>query len=212
MKTAWPNTTDLAAMYTSQGLTAPDSSVLTDTLNAAVQWWEEKTGYKPWLADTEALTDETVTFDPPENYDFTLDLQGGFYSVASVKFGVAYNVSGTTLVANRDYQLLPLEANAKRRPFTRVRFLTNPGRKPASIQVIGRRGYWNEIEEDVWLAVRNWAFAQSVTEIVEGYSFADELTQGPVKIKYGNAEGQSKIDRYKNEAAKTAARYMRIDR
>lgn len=206
MKTEWPTSAEMQSFFESQGLTFSDTALLDTAVSAAVQRWEMRTGFKPFRSTTSA----TYKFDPPQYGGGVLDLKGGFVSVTAVRTGIAYQDTGDLLTEGRDYQLRPLNAAEEGVPYSEIYFLASPGAGPASISVTGERGYSDGVPEDAWLAVRGDAFAQIVFDILEGYSVAQEETQGPVKVKYDNDQGRSKIDRMQKAAKDAAARYKRV--
>lgn len=197
----------MQAFFEGQGFEFTDTDLLDAAVLAAVQRFEKRSGYKPFLAIAVAAA---YTFDPPAYGSASLDLKGGFYTITQVKVRKGYGETGETLTEGRDYRLRPLNAQADYKPYTEIEFIVSPAGEPGSIEITGRRGYWHEIEEAAWLAVRGDAFAQIVHDIIEGESTASELTQGPIKVKYDNDDGRSKIDRFQKSALDTANQYKRI--
>lgn len=201
---AWPTEAEVGAAVASQGLTAPAD--LDVHIGAAITSFQDMTGFNPFL---EGASDDR-RYDPPE-YSDTLDLRGGFTSVTEVRVGLSYSdTTGTVLVETRDFDLLPLNARERNKPFTSIRFQSSLGCLPNSIKVTGLPGFDDEIPDDAWLAVRDAAMGLALLEILSGASTASEVQQGPVRIKFDNEEGRSKIDRWLAGLKTVAARYKRI--
>lgn len=199
MQSAWPTEAQVASALESQGLTAPDD--ISIHIGAAIAAWESLTGWPDFLCDDES-DPVTYTFDPPQ-YGTILEPNFGFVVADEVRTGA------TALTAGRDYRLLPLNAALDNRPYTGIEIFAMPTTR-GSVQADLVRGYWTEIDDDVWLAVRDYAMRLAILEMLEGESTASEVRQGPVTLKFDNDEGRSKLDRWDKQFRSLARRYQRI--
>lgn len=135
---------------------------------SAVSEWEKLTGWHPFLA---AQAEVTRTFDPPgptstrwryEGGGNVLDLGAGFLSVSSVVHGTTdYIIGGDSA----QVYLLPVDAAAKERPFTDLRFCWPVFGVPQSIQVTGVCGYGAALPEDVWTILLRMAATDLAPEL-----------------------------------------------
>lgn len=201
----------MQAAFTSQGLTAPtgmDSHVI-----AAVDAWDALTGWTPYFQVNSSFSHTTdpatFVYDLPEFSGKILDLERPFTSVSTVKTNVSPTYAGDTQTLATDYRLLPLNYAVSGKPITKIQFVNVPYGGLGSIEVTGVYGI-AEIPDDVWLAVRDYAMKSAILEIIQGISTASELTQGPIKLKFDNEEGRSKIDRWTSQFVSVARRHMRI--
>lgn len=201
----------MQAAFTSQGLTAP--SGMESHVIASVNAWDMLTGWDPYFQVNETFdsTSDSATFvyDLPEFSGKILDLERPFTSIATVKTNISPTFSGDTLTIATDYRLLPLNYAVSGKPITKIQFVNVPYGGLSSISVTGVYGI-AEIPDDVWLAVRDMAMRSAILEIIQGISTASELTQGPIKLKFDNEEGRSKMDRWESQFKSVARRHMRI--
>lgn len=210
-ETSWPTESQVQASFTSQGLTAP--SGLETHIKAAVNEWESLTGWRPYFQVDENFdaTSDSATwyYDSPEYSGLVLDLNRPFQSISAVKTGVTSTYAGDEQTENTDFRFLPMNYAALNLPITQIEFFSAPPGTIRSISVAGVAGI-AEIPDDVWLAVRDMAMRSAILEIIQGISTASELTQGPIKLKFDNEEGRSKMDRWESQFQSVARRHMRI--
>lgn len=202
---AYPTVAQVDAFLASQGFTTatPGTSY---HLADAIARWESLTGYKPFLGDTSSAS---WYFDSPGS--FMLDLKGGFWAVTSVAVGINYSDdTGTALVLNQDYELLPLNAANEGRGWDQIRLLHSIPVGTRAIKIVGKRGYAEEIPDDAFNAILMGAASSTLLEAMQGSAPMSEIDQGPVRYRFDNEAGRSKYDRWKGEFNKVAARYRRI--
>lgn len=198
--------------FESQGLTAP--SGMLSHVKAAVETWEHRTGWRPYFQVDSNFdaTSQSATwyYDSPAYSGLVLELLRPFQSISAVKTGVTVTYAGDTETENTDFRFLPMNYAALGKPITQIEFFSTPPGTIRSISVTGVAGI-EEIPDDVWLAVRDYAMKTAILEIVQGVSTASELTQGPVKMKFDNEEGRSKMDRWESQFGCAVRRHMRIE-
>ena len=156
---AWPTTSDLEAQLTAAGVILPLSALCVSALAEAIERWEQATGYVPFAASA------TATQMP---YDLTDRGRG----VRLVNLGAGIP-TGTTVVATlddsaltagdgEDYELLPLDAVRKGRPYN---YLKLSSHSTGRLKVTARWGFCveDEIPEIAAQAVLAYA-ALSIAE------------------------------------------------
>lgn len=204
---AWPTASDVVTAFDLQGLEC-NSAEATFCLDAAVDRFEELT-YRPFLASASG----DWYFDPVLDSDGLMVFGTAvFTTISAVRMNLTpTDSSGTLLVSGTDYDLWPYNAVLKDRPFMGLRFRSLGWSSDArSMKVTGIAGWATTIPAAVWLAIRDEAMAQALLRIIEGYSMVSEVAQGPVKFKYDNDEGRSKIDRMHKNFMATIAKYQRV--
>lgn len=198
-RSAYPVAGDVWEFLIGAGLMA--SSGLSEAerfldLDGAAAWardrFEERTGRLPFLGDTD---DVTLYFDPPGpdsrqgmGYGTSylggsriLQLDCGLISLTSLTVGYSIDASGTQLTEHRDFDLYPLNAAAREKPWEWIEFRVRQWGPPRSIQLVGKRGYRpdGQIPDGAWQCV-----VQGAAEHL-GPQLQAALTEGVVSWKDG---------------------------
>lgn len=196
-KANWPTGAELGAYLQTLGVdTPPGTPSLADRMEAEVQRWESETGWKPFLAETAASVQTLV----PSGMVWQ-DLNGGYISVDAVRW------AGRTLTPGEDYWLEPSGAPAHERPYTWLQWgIPVQGRAP--IEVEGRRGYAETIPLDAWMAVLDRAAARVLVSERHQSGTWQEVRQGSVTLKRGDAATLADFLQERGEAA--VQRYRRV--
>lgn len=220
--TGWPTLADIEARLSDMGLTPPADATTNALIAAAVAAWDDATGYEPFLGtgddETRYLTGEGSL----------IDFGGGITAVpTSLTINGYYNdagtyTGGTALVVNRDYQLLPLNALAKGKPYTYAKLKrsyvwgiaqTFPhGSGEGGVKIVASFGYAETVPADAWEAVMdyilNGLLIQSGVAISGGLS---EWAEADTRERYG-AEGPipSAVNFFETRHKATLLRYRRI--
>jgi hypothetical protein len=182
MPDTYPTAEDLETfLSTEAGLTVSEDYDLDALCAAAIEEWEERTEYKPFLSlpDAEAVT---VRCDPPgpkQSRSTPATMGGGnslrlptpFISISAVRNAVSTaDAVGTLLVEDIDYDLLPYSysgAPATGKGYTRIQFRSNLRGAPRSISVTGIQGYCTELTQRVFDAILELAGAAFCRRIKE---------------------------------------------
>lgn len=192
--TSWPTGSDVAAFLKAMDvdIDAAEAQALAD---AAVEAWNDATGYHPFLSSGAS---ETVTYDPPgtSGIPAILDLRGGFVSISAVA------VDGAAQTAGTDYYPLP----SGRVPITSLAFRTSVYGEPGSISVTGVKGYSATLSASDWLAVRGHAAAMAV-QIQSAAGGVRRVKAGPVETEFDTTAGRDSVTRWMDTFKKAAARY-----
>lgn len=199
-----PSVGDIQAAFEQKGITPPSGL---DRIRAGViADLHRITCYHPFLG---ANIDVEVTLDPPYKVrGFILDLEGGFWEITSITRGVTAYSTGTLLVEGTDYDLLPLDASTEERGWNEVRFRAHPGLEPASIVIVGKRGYARQLPDDLFDAELDEMCRRAESKIASSTSNVEEIKQGPVTVKFGKSGGSwSDADKRFKSVARS---YMRI--
>lgn len=167
-RTAWCSPSQLRSFLQSAGIVDDPPSTeqarldLQAGIDAAVEWWQRQTGYRPFLADA---ADSTRGFD--------LDGSGYIsFNAGLVSFtGLTVNASPYTL--NQQFRLSPVNAASEGRPYTGIdligrfyfRWGWNPSAGASIVQVTGRWGYADVIPADAWLAVEKRAALEVLPQL-----------------------------------------------
>ncbi len=193
-KSAYPNSSDLLILLQGIGaLNAPPSAAQQalldsqDFVQQAIDLWEEKTGYIPFLADTEE-TDWWFESD----FSSCIDMQGGFVSISAVE------LNGTAMTLNRDYRTMPRNAVAERKPITYLEwcgyvrpFPALPDQK-SSLKVTGLRGYSVLLRDSHWNAILRLAGLPLLPDLATLRSGGlIKQVQGDVEETYTSTSGTS---------------------
>jgi hypothetical protein len=205
MKAAWPSEAEVGAAMVAAGLVDTAPADLQDYIDAALEEFEDRTGFRPFLQGSSAAW----RFDPPE-FGQRLELRAGYTEITEVRTGLsATNATGTVLTVEEDYILLPYDARARNRPFTAIQFLASTGTGDKSIKVTGKKGFHNEIAEDAWLAVLGRAAVLAVEDLTSSGGEASRIKQGQVEIQYGE-DGGSILSKWNDRFDCTVGRYQRV--
>lgn len=142
----WPDEAEFTAFLQAAGLVAiPPNTVnslldLTDILAAAVEEWNELTGYWPFLATG---VPETRSFEYPTGPIMQFD--GGVPPGTTVTVATNVNVTnsyGTEQTSGINFQLWPIDAPNRQIPYVGIEFLTRVFRGFSShIEVTADWGY-----------------------------------------------------------------------
>lgn len=142
---------------------------------AVVDEFERRTGWKPYLADSE---DSTWSFDRLDPYG-ELDLEGGFVSITSV------TINGTLQTLNTNYTTEPRNATGLGVPITRLHWPYGGYRHvypttPNGIVVVGKRGAVTTLarQRDVWQALQEAAALIALTSVENFQSIASLSMDG----------------------------------
>lgn len=174
-RSAYPTDSDVAALAASVPL--PSGFAFTGMAEAAVDEWERRTGYRPFLGSG---TVETRMYDPPgpnrrtlSGYSLLgggrlLDLGSGLYGLTSVSIGVGPDAPGTPLTLGTDLWLEPLNADLIGVPWQRIRFRAPVFGLESSVAVAGLFGYGATIPEDAWQAIARLGCALGLQAVAEG--------------------------------------------
>lgn len=149
-----------AGLWTYPASTEQSLIDLTSIAGAAVNAWEQLTGYTPFLADT---VDTTWYFNTDGSR--CVDLKGGFTSITSV------SVNGQAATLNTDYRKMPLNGGVT----TYLQFDSYYGRfwslfsalpaQSAPIAVVGKRGRVATLNEAQWQAILALAAMDVAVEV-----------------------------------------------
>lgn len=169
-KSAWPINTDVNARIAAAGLTAPSDTARTDVfIAAAVEWWNQQTGYNPFRGAT-----GTRVFDPPGSISghFANPIGGG--SVLMLDNGIvtltSLSINGVAKTLGTDFWMKPDNAAGEGRPWEMVKFAYPIFGTPQTISIVGVWGFCAAaaIPELAW---------QSVLDVAAGAYCVPEIAQ-----------------------------------
>lgn len=195
----------METFFSAQGLTPP--SGIARYVDSAIAEWESTTGYYPFLGSQEELV---WMFDGCPLGTSRLDLRGGFWEIASVTIDISYDGTGTLFIENRDYILLPQNAANENRGWNAIQFLSRSPVGFRCVEIVGKRGYAEELPDDVWSAIIERAAAGAMLEAIQGSGVERKVQQGPVTVEFDTDSANSKIGIWNSNFDKTVFRYMRI--
>lgn len=194
----YPTEAEVSSALTEQGVTVP--STLSQIIAAVITEFEYDTGYVPFLGSG---TEESRTYDPPyKAQDLHLSLKGGFWEIESVA------LAGVTL-DDEYYDLLPLNAVADGRGFNEIRFKIHPGYAPASVVVTGKRGYAEELPDDVYQALFDEAQRRAILKSQAGGEQVTEVKQGQMVVKLASG-AMSSLEEIEARFEQTVLDYRRF--
>lgn len=202
--TSWPVAADLTNRLTALGTSLPAGLTAAEVIDRAVEEWERRTKWMPFLAET---SDSTTYFD---YYGGTLDLKGGYVAFTSVTVNIDTGYAGEVLAANDAYHALPSHADGVGRPYTELLFQDPPQRLARSVKVVGKRGFAVTIPFDAWEAVLDWAVRYVLTFAAGTQGQVVEFQQDTVKKKFASTSGDGTADRLKDNFECAVGRYKRL--
>ena len=182
-RNAYPTTSELTGYLGSPTLPTVLSSALQSMLDSAVEDFEDLTGIKPFKAEANA---STTIFSSPHTTGDALYLPTTYFTVTSLKSGITPGNTGTELVVDQDYFLLP-----ELGPYDLVRFRSLRSFGIKDFSVTGRKGYSTTIPEDVYMAVLLKAAVQIYNyqaNLAGGNAY--NVKQGPVELNFGASYGE----------------------
>jgi hypothetical protein len=197
VKTAWITPSEAESLLVAAGIVESAPADLEDVIQAAISEWERETGWTPFLAET---VDSTRRYDPTGSI---LRFHNGYISVASV------TASDTALVEGDDYELWPYDARQRYQPYTELRFRYRLGGPPRSVEITGKRGYNDTIDEVAWLAVYMRVASVVARRTYGAVGPTSEIKEGPVAYKFG--AGRATPDQLDSEFRRRVALFKRIE-
>lgn len=215
-ETAYPTDAQIAAFVATTGVVLPSGYVFTNFGSMASEWWEERTGFQPFLQDA---SPSNRIYNPPGvgpgntqtgNTQYgggrILNLQA---AIANSSAFVSVNVQGySSFVLGQDFWLTPVNAPSKKRPYTRIEFQLPIFSTQYSVTVSAQWGWSAIIPDDAWQAILRKGAELAMLDILEGLRTAtltvkqgdETFTIDPgILAKSGEAWG--------NVATTTARRY-----
>lgn len=224
--TAWPVALDVTAVLPA----SIPSTAAQSYIDGIVADVEDRTGYNPFLADS----DESfrLFFPPdPRSGRTLLDLKGGVISVSSVVVDYYPDnpSSGTELIAGTEYNLLP-QGNADHgKPYNQILFGRNGPdfqgyygygqsydfryfSSNPSIKVTGVWGFGLNVPADLWNAVRDLAAAMCVRQAQRATGQVQKLRQGERQIEFatGNTGTFLAIEDAETALYRAIMKYQRL--
>ena len=175
-QTNYPNEAALQAFLVNAKIVATAPEGVAMYVDGAVEEWESKTGYTPFLGDSE---DSTEYFDgtAPLRY---LDLRGAYTSITSVHYGVTSDSDGTLGTLNSDYFLHYFKGAIVGIEFTGM----ISGNR--TIKIVGKKGFCTELPSSVYRAILEKAAADAMPMLTQ-VNDAKKIKQGPVEIEQGSS-------------------------
>lgn len=207
MKSAWPTGAEIRE-YVEQTLQGGVSDGLESldwdaVAGAALETWENATGFTPFMA---ATAESTRRFDPPVSA--RLDLRGGLVVAPSeVRSGVTSTYTGE-VVDSDYYWFLPRDYAERGRPIEWIEFDWPQAGGKRSISV---KGYWGfcangQIPDGAWLGVLHAGLSVAIPLILRGTAYGTRrLSEGDVSYEFDDA--REAADR---ELKRAAAQYRRL--
>lgn len=223
---AWPDAAELEDFLQAAGVIALTPTTLQALLDldgaveAAIDDWEEATGYHPFLSTG---VDETRRFvpSPPARQDRypLLDLTNGPYGSGLVAVpttltvDVTYTAAGTEYTHLQHYRLLPRSVTAGVKPYTSIEFLTAPlNVSDGEVVIVGKFGYCTEA--NLPALARRAVLAMASLHLLPQLepSLARGLvrwTEGDVTKQFGES-GSTASSTWQSLSKDAAARYRRF--
>lgn len=185
---AYPTLAEVTAYAAAMGVTV-NSTQATQTLAAAIDEWEEKTRFIPFLAEA---SDSVAYFDADGSGVLSLP---GYVSITSVYTGVTATESGGTVsysAGTRSYADVGhselKEWSRVLSPITMLQWKTGVMPGIRSVKVTGKRGAFVALPDSVWQAILEYAGSRasaiSVGAATTGLSELD-IGRGDVRAKFG---------------------------
>lgn len=219
----YPTENDVRDLLSAGGV---DTSAIVDpTMRHILGWavgeWEHMTGWFPFIGDT---ADVTRRYDPPgpdphttgyfmaRGGFVTMKLNAGLLSVTSLTIGKTVFTPGTVLTKDVDYFLLPFDAPFKHKPYTEIRFAYPIWGISGSIEIVGKWGYWTDIDADPFYGVLCMAAHEVLmSAVMKATKGGGKWTLGSASMDYGGSPYKPLLDNLKDAADEAISSHQRID-
>jgi hypothetical protein len=183
----WPTTSELRESLAGAGVPVPPvTSTLTSALSTAIAAWEDASGWYPFAAAQNAIAAASPLSWPADGSVSVIDFGGGVLTSTTP----VVTLAGTALVAGTDYELRPVDAPRKARPYTYLKLLNRrlSGYYPLTLTGIWGHCAYNAIPAGVVQAVLAHACLQIAAPSVQAGTAARSLSmveEGDVKLQWG---------------------------
>jgi hypothetical protein len=153
----------------------------------ASEWWEEATGWQPFLQDG---SPSVRTYNPPgvgpgNNQTGNTQYGGGRVlnlqaAIANASALVSVSIAGySSFTLGTDFWLAPVNAPAKKRPYSRIEFQLPIFSTLYSATVNAQWG-WLNIPDDAYQAILRYGAYLAQLDILEGFR------TGTISVKQGD--------------------------
>lgn len=175
-RSAYPVTAEVEEFLTLAGVTVPDDYTFDNDILGAVEWWEDATGWNPFLAES---SPSTLYFLAP-NFGSRLMLGTAFYTVTDVSIGLDINrANGTSLVVNEEYVPVYWKPNTEEGWIWGIDFSTFFSSSGRTISVTGRRGCQASLDESVYQAILQRTALIAYGKLTGARGKVSRIKQGP---------------------------------
>lgn len=220
MPANYPADSDVLACLQGAGAVLPAAFAPAGLAAAAINMWERRTGYEPFLCNGNVTT---RTYDPPgpnhqrmDGFSLlggsrVLDLGAGAISVQQVSIGVGVGVNGTVLTLGEEYWPEPKNSTAENRPYERIRFRSPIFGAEASVTVTGQFGYGLTVPDDVFLAIVRLGAALGLEQVMEGMKLQpSQWQEDKVAQTWNLGAAQQGAAQFRDEADQILWGYIRM--
>jgi hypothetical protein len=179
-ESAYPTDSQISTFVTNSGVVLPSGYVFTNYGAAASAWWEEQTGYQPFLQTASATRTFNPPGDQPKNRSWT-NLQWGGGTILNLNAAIAnqaafvsLSVQGVTAAwtLGTNFWLEPINAPAQGQPYTRIRFSYPIYGAAYCVSVTALWGWGATIPEDAFQAILRKGAQMAMVDILEGIATA----------------------------------------
>lgn len=196
-KSAYPTSAEVIAKAASIGVTL-SSGQATEAVAAAVAYWESLT-HSPWLKES-----TFVAYTLPHG---GAQIRGLPFPVVEVQ---SLTVDGQTLTVDQDYFLMPRGAPLRKSPYTSIEFKLLAIDGASGVVMSCKRGWRDDIPEDVWSAIQAYAVALGQLEVTAGMGPVKKLKEDTVEIEYALEAGRDRMGRADMALKSLAGRYRMV--
>ena len=184
---AYPVDSDYTTFFTNSGQPLPSGYSATGVGAMVSAMFEQALGLVPFLQDASpslryynppgVSPNNRTSGLAPYGGGRILNLDAALVSASSI---VSVVVSGQSMVFNTDYVLKPQNAQANKRPYTRINFLNPVWGQANSIIINAQWGAQAALSEDVWQGLLRWGGSIIAKDVLEG------IRTGTLGVKQGD--------------------------
>lgn len=181
MSVVYPTADELTTFLGVVGLTLPSGFDADTEINAAIEWWEDVTGWHPFLADSAPSTQRYT----PTAWGSRLILTTGFTSITDVTLGTDVDgTGGDSIVELEQWRSVYWREELQEGWITAIDFLGSQGTGWRSISVTGIRGCQSDLDTSVYKAILQRAALTSYGIVTGNLGRVQKIRQGPHEQTY----------------------------
>lgn len=186
-------------------------------IDAAIEEWEDGTGYKPFLADATA-TERRIhagRWNPSAEWSLSGGIVPGTVTLVRLYPDLDPDTTTPETLDADQYAFFPVDASNRSVPYTRLRLPLRP--RTGYIAITARWGYGDTLPADAFQAVlflATLSLADPARNLMlsSGGGPIEEIERSELRVKFGNSSSdrQRMMDGWQTAAKKAMRGYSRL--